>query len=261
VQPSGSPVGTMNAAGPNGPSADILVEAARLADTGEEQGVVVRVLGGAAIALRCPTARLPALRREYRDIDVVARGRERRKLQSFLTSQGYRGLDELNAVHGGTRLFFYDDTNRRRLDVFLDRFQMCHELDLRDRLGLDRTTLPLADLLLTKLQVVETTDKDLRDIVALLSDHDLTEDERGINVTRIAGLTGSDWGLWRTVTQVTGRARDFTAQLGDFTTAADRLGRLLEVLDQAPKSRAWGLRARIGERVRWYKLPEEPDFG
>jgi hypothetical protein len=251
----------MSAVRPSAPAADILIEAARLADSAEEQGLSVRLLGGAAIALRCPTARLPALRREYRDIDVVARGRERRKLQSFLTGQGYRGLDELNAVHGGTRLFFYDDANRRRLDVFLDRFEMCHQLDLRDRLGLEPPTLPLADLLLTKLQVVETTDKDFRDIVALLSDHDLGEDDRAINVTRLTRLTGSDWGLWRTVTEVTRRAKEFATQLGEFTTAADRMGRLLEALEQAPKSRSWGLRARIGERVRWYKLPEEPDFG
>src|SRR3984885_3052469 len=143
----------MSAVRPSAPPAVILLEAARLADSAEEQGVAVRLLGGAAIALRCPTARLPALRREYRDIDVVARGRERRKLQSFLTGQGYRGLDELNSVHGGTRLFFYDDANRRRLDVFIDRFEMCHQLDFRDRLGLAPPTLPLAGFLLTKLQV------------------------------------------------------------------------------------------------------------
>jgi len=251
----------MSAAQPVAPSADILVEAPRLADAAEEHGVAVRLLGGVAIALKCPSARLAALRREYRDIDVVARGRERRKLQSFLTGQGYRGLDQLNAVHGGSRLFFYDGANRRKLDVFLDRFQMCHELDLRDRLGLEGPTLPLADLLLTKLQVVETTNKDLRDIVALLSDHDLGEDDQAINVTRLVSLTGSDWGLWRTVTQVTRRAQEFAAELGEFATAADRMGRLLELLEHAPKSRTWGLRARVGERVRWYKLPEEPDFG
>jgi hypothetical protein len=30
-----------------------------------------------------------------------------------------------------------------------------------------------------------------------------------------------------------------------------------EALEQAPKSRRWKLRDRIGERKRWYELPEE----
>ena len=156
---------------------DILTEAERLAAAAEDESPV-RVLGGVAIALRCPSAQLPALERTYGDIDVVARSRDRRKLQRFLTAQGYRGLDQLNAVHGGARLFYVDEANRRRLDVFLDRFEMCHDLDLRGRLGLSGPTLPLADLLLTKLQVVETTEKDLRDIVALLADHDLERRRR-----------------------------------------------------------------------------------
>lgn len=240
-------------------AADIVTEAGRLAAAAEEEAPV-RLLGGVAIALRCPSARLPALERSYGDIDVVARGRDRRKLQRFLTDQGYRGLDQLNAVHGGARLFYLDEVNRRRLDVFLDRFEMCHDLDLRARLGSPGPTLPLADLLLTKLQVVETTEKDLRDIVALLADHDLTDDEQGVNVTYLAKLTGSDWGLWKTATRVARRAGEFASELGAFPAAVDRAERLAQTLEDAPKSAGWRMRARVGERVRWYKLPEEPDF-
>jgi hypothetical protein len=241
--------------------ADILTEAERLSGAAEEEATPLRLLGGVAIALRCPSAQLPALRRSYGDIDVVGRGRDRRKLHRFLAGQGYVGLDQLNAVHGGRRLFFYDEANHRRLDVFLDRFEMCHELDLRPRLGVAGPTLSLADLLLTKLQVVQTTDKDLRDIVAVLADHDFGDDDDGVNLPYLARLTGSDWGLWQTVTQVATRAGGFASELGEFPAAAERAARLVQELDDAPKTAGWRLRARVGERVRWYKLPEEPDFG
>jgi hypothetical protein len=240
-------------------AADIVTEAERLAAAAEEE-TPVRLVGGVAVALRCPSAQLPALKRSYGDIDIIARGRDRRKLQRFLTGEGYRGLDQLNAVHGGARLFYLDEINRRRLDVFLDRFEMCHDLDLRSRLGLAGPTLPLADLLLTKLQVVETTGKDLRDIVALLADHDLSDDDQGVNITYLAKLTGSDWGLWKTVTEVARKAGEFASELQAFPVAVERAQRLVQALEDAPKTTGWRLRARVGERVRWYKLPEEPDF-
>jgi hypothetical protein len=34
-------------------------------------------------------------------------------------------------------------------------------------------------------------------------------------------------------------------------------GRLLEIAVETPKSMKWKLRANVGERVRWYELPEE----
>ncbi|HWD76583.1 MAG TPA: nucleotidyltransferase family protein [Solirubrobacteraceae bacterium] len=241
-------------------AADILTEAQRLSAAAEQEATPVRLLGGVAIALRCPSAQQPPLKRTYGDIDLVARSRDRRKLQRFLAGQGYRGLDQLNAVHGGSRLFFYDEVNQRKLDVFIDRFEMCHELDLRPRLGLAGPTLSLADLLLTKLQVVETTEKDLRDIVAVFADHDFTDDDEGINLPYLVNLTGSDWGLWQTVTQVAERAGRFASGLGGFGRAAERAARLVEVLADAPKTAGWRVRARVGGRVRWYKLPEEPDF-
>jgi hypothetical protein len=52
-----------------------------------------------------------------------------------------------------------------------------HTIDLRDRFELDDATLPLADLLLTKLQIVQLNEKDVLDILALLADHELDPSE------------------------------------------------------------------------------------
>jgi hypothetical protein len=237
-----------------------VAEASRLAEAAAAADVRLRLLGGVAIAIRCPSAARPPLARRYGDIDVATRGGDRRKLGRFLAAEGYRSLDQLNAVHGKNRLFYYDTQRSRRLDVFLDQFEMCHQLDLRKRIDLPGLTLPLADLLLTKLQVVQTTEKDLGDIAAVLLDHELTTDEEGVNVAYLGALAGADWGLWKTVTLVTERARRFAGEESGLAPAAVRAEQLLEALDRAPKSAKWTLRARVGERVRWYKLPEEPDF-
>ena len=44
-------------------------------------------------------------------------------------------------------------------------------------------------------------------------------------------------------------------------TTRERIGArfdgILERIEAEPKSRGWRMRAKIGERKRWYELPEE----
>jgi hypothetical protein len=242
------------------PLADPVDEALHLTDAGREQGVALRITGGVAVALRCESSRRPPLERRYADIDCVAPGRQGRALTDMLAALGYRPDEAFNAVNGATRLFFWDRANERQLDVFLDRVEMCHTFDLRDRLDVHDRTLSLADLLLLKLQVVETNEKDFLDILALLTDTPLTRDERGINLDYITGLTSADWGLWRTTTMVAERADRFAAELDGFAgreRVREQVRAYLDAVAEAPKSRGWKLRARLGDRKRWYELPEE----
>jgi hypothetical protein len=241
-------------------AADIRDEALRVVSTATASGLSLRVIGGIAVSLRCPSAALPPLRRDYADIDLAGRASERRAITDLLTSAGYIADQQFNALHGARRLFFWDETNRRQLDVFLDTFEMCHTIEFRSRLALDPVTLTLADLLLMKLQVFETNEKDLMDIVALFSDHELTVDESGINIANIGDRAASDWGLWRTTTEVAGRARDYAhglEALGNASHVCAQIDRYLTSLEEQPKTRSWKVRARIGERKRWYELPDE----
>ncbi len=146
--------------------------------------------------------------------------------------------------------------------MFVDKVHMCHTIDLRGRLDTHAQTLSLADLLLMKLQIVETNHKDLIDILALLTDHPFTQDESGINLAYLAGLAGDDWGLWRTTTMVAERADRLARELDGFTDAGlvhERVRDYLQTLEDVPKGRGWKLRARLGDRKRWYELPEEND--
>jgi hypothetical protein len=242
------------------PLEDPVAEGVRIVDGAAASGVPLRLLGGVAIAVLCPSGQQPPLRRGYADIDLATTGFARENVTSLLGSLGYSPNREFNTLHGHRRLLFWDEGNQRQVDVFVDEANLCHRIDLRKRLEVVPQTLSLADLTVLKLQVVETNEKDYLDLCAIFADHDLSEDESGVDSTHVAALAASDWGLWRTMGMVSERAAQFARELPGFTASeqvASRLTRLREELDTVPKTRGWKLRARIGDRKRWYELPEE----
>jgi hypothetical protein len=242
------------------PLPDPVAEATRIGEAAAERGLPLRVLGGVAVALLCPSSRLPPLKRDYADIDFATTGSAREGVVGLMESLGYVGDREFNMLHGHRRLFFWDEENRRQVDVFVDEANLCHRIDLKRRIGLAPLTVSLADLTVLKLQIVETNQKDYLDICAIFADHELTDDESGVNGDHIAHLSAGDWGLWRTLGMVAERSRQFALGLPDFDAAelvAERLQALRTELADVPKTRRWKLRARVGEKKRWYEIPEE----
>ena len=242
---------------------DVLKEAERIISTAEGQNITLRLLGGTAIGIRCPSAKHRAVARTYPDIDLVGHKKQARAIRKFFSTMGYEDNKMFNALRGSSRLMFFDIPNKRRIDIFLDYFDMCHKFDLRDRLTIDPKTLSLADLLATKLQVVKTNEKDIKDMVALLLDHDVvTSDElEKVNGKRIAKLCAEDWGIWKTFTTVLGKILVVLEQL-DLTpderkVVRDRIERLSKLIEDEPKSMKWKMRARVGEKSVWYKLPDD----
>jgi len=240
--------------------ADPVAEGRRIVETAAERGVTLRALGGVAVAMLCPSSRRPPLARAYADIDLATTKGAKDRVVSLLESLGYKGDREFNILHGHRRLYFWDEAAQRQVDVFVDEANLCHRIDLKRRVEAVPLTLSLADLTMLKLQVVETNEKDYLDICALFADHELTADDSGINSNHITALAASDWGLWRTLGIVAEASERFALDLPDFPAGeivAKRLRLLREELEAVPKSRAWKLRARIGDRKRWYELPEE----
>lgn len=215
-----------------------------MVDAVAEQGASARILGGVAVLLHCGTAH-----REPEDIDLVIARDGRDAMERVLLERGYRPNSRFNALHGDTRTIH--EGPEGKLDVFVGDFSMCHSLSLGERLDADRPTISVADLLLTKLQVVELTEKDLSDLRALLGAHELAEEDGDvINAGRVAQVLGDDWGYWRTATATLERVADADPALSAKAAA------LRERVDAEPKSRRYRMRARIGERRRWYELPE-----
>lgn len=244
-----------------GPLADIVAEARRLLDAAHADGVPIRLIGGLAIYLHTEGIPQP-LQRSYDDIDIATPKGASRSVVDFFAKLGYEPAREFNALQGDKRMLFYDRANERKLDVFVGSFEMCHTIPITRRIELDDRTIPLAELLLTKLQVVELNDKDLRDIATLLNGHEVGgADGEAINGDFIAGLTADDWGLWRTVKLNLERVHD---QIESLSLEADAQARIVERadalwerIDRVPKSRKWRMRDRVGDRKRWYEVPDE----
>jgi hypothetical protein len=243
------------------PGPDVIAEALRLLEVAERDRVPLKALGGVAIRLRTPSVPA-ALERDYRDIDLVTAQRRGGDVSRLLEDARYRADREFNALHGDRRLLFHDDEQARQVDVFVGAFAMCHEIPVAERLGLEPQTIPLAELLLTKLQIVELNDKDLRDAATVLLGHEVADrDGDAVNAGRVAALCAADWGLWRTSGQTLKRLRAALPGLGlgggEQAVVAERAGALWDAIEAAPKSMRWKLRARIGDRARWYEEPEE----
>lgn len=240
------------------PHADLKDEVIRVLETAEAQGVVLRALGGLAVNLLCPSARVPPLARTYKDLDLAGRRGDAKAITDLLGSLGYAPDEEFNALHGHGQLYFWDRTNARQLDVFVERIHLSHDLDVGHRLEATPRTLSAADLLLTKLQVVEVNEKDLKDACALLADQPISAE--GIDPGRIGEVLGADWGWWRTCTTTLGAVITYARGLQSFEQKDGVLRsaqELSELIDKAPKSLRWRVRSIVGERMRWHELPEE----
>ena len=159
------------------PAKDIVREAERIIETAERNRITLRLFGGLAVRFHCPSATHRELARKYADIDFMGLKKQGGGMKKLFMGLGYTPRDIFNALHGDTRLIFNDIENERRVDIFLDVFEMCHKLNFKDRLLLDKYTISLADLLATKLQVVEITEREYRDIISLLNDHEISNSD------------------------------------------------------------------------------------
>lgn len=244
------------------PDEDILAEARRILRAAEDGGTTVRLIGGLAIRLRLRRPPDPSLQRDYKDIDVIVPRREAKAAATLLEGIGYEPHRRFNSVNSGRRMLFFDLTNERQLDVFVGSFEMCHVLPIADRLEPGAETVPLAELLLTKLQIIELNEKDRRDILALVREHPVGDDDGDtINAAYIARLCSGDWGLCHTVRLNLERTRhgvgSYPLSEDDHAVISGRLIELASRIDDEPKGVRWRTRDLVGERKRWYEEPEE----
>ncbi len=244
------------------PLDNIQDEALRVVQTAQQQGITLRLLGGLAVRLHSESAKHRSLTRPYPDIDFATPNKQAARIEKLFDALGYVPNKNFNLFNGDVRLLFYDEAHGRQIDIFIAQFSMCHKIPITDRLGKDALTIPLAELMLTKLQIYEMNEKDIRDICALLLDHPIGEtDDETINVKRITQLTGDDWGLWKTSMLSIGKVKRYMQTVDmeerEHDTLRARLGGLEAAIETAPKSMKWKMRERVGEKVKWYELPEE----
>ena len=239
----------------------LLQTAQGLIDEATDRGIVVRLLGG--LAIRCLTPDLPHRTRVAQDLDFASLSSTRRQLSDFLAERGYQADRNFNALYGNKQLYFAHAETGLAIDVMVDKIEMCHTLAFADRLARLPYTMDPMDLLLSKLQIIELNEKDADDCLRLLVTFPLAEsdDPQSMDLRVFNSLVGEDWGWWKTVALNLER-------IGKLLEAGDRgiagsvdpraaLAALEAAAEQTPKTRGWRMRSRIGERKRWYQLPEE----
>ena len=246
------------------PLADIAAEARQVLAGCAAHDVGARLIGGLAVAMHQHTPTPVELQRSYADIDIVIGRKEGKAAKAALTELGYEPNERFNALRGDRRMLFYDTANGRQIDVFVGTFAMCHTLDLSGRLTLVPDTLSPADLVLTKLQIVEINSKDLVDAAQLLRNHQLSRgDEAGrdeVSLDRLAAVTSGDWGWYTTLSDNLAKLAAFAHDAlpdPDRTVVTERAQAIQRAVDEPSKSLRWKARARIGRHAPWYELPEE----
>jgi len=241
----------------------VLLSRAREAITAAAQrGVCLRLLGDMAVKAVCHSAARITLPPEGLDLDFAVYGRDRKQLDLMMESLGYAPHRRFNALHGHTRLKYAAEQEGVALDIFVDTFHMCHRLQFAHRLELSELTLPVADLLLSNLQIVQMGEKDLRDIYAILCDYEPgpAGGANSLDADYLASVCSDDWGWYKTVTLNLDKSIELVDDfLGDEDKQlyVSRARRIRQIIEAVPKSLRWQARARIGETRRWYDLPEE----
>ena len=246
------------------PSA-FIEEAERLVYLAQKSGILLRVMGGMAVYMRCPAnfrevwKNLKRLGdRVFTDIDFVSYGKYRDQMMDFMKSAGYQTSPELIIQAGRGRQIFFGG-KVPMVEVVYDALDMNHMIEYAGRLELDRLTVPLADLMLQKLQIVKINDKDIKDLVVLLATHDIgIGDPEKIDVDFIASkYMQADWGFFYTATNNLSRVKAALGPLdglsqNEKTRVSDKLSAILETVNRAPKTTKWKLRAKVGPKVKWY---------
>lgn len=242
---------------------DILAEMNRLIDAAREHSILLRAIGGLAVHVKSGGIQGP-FTREYHDLDFVIPENERRKMEPFFLEMGYESNRQFNILNGSKRQIYLDPGSERHVDIFVGTFEMCHKLPMNERLHLDPVTVPLAELLLSKAQIVELNRKDALDLASILLHNETGNDDNGrINLDHIAKLCGQDWGLYKTTSINLKRVEEIIGEGTLNLTETERgliLKRLSEIrrtFETMPKSLAWQMRDKVGTRVRWYEEVEE----
>ena len=240
-------------------------EVRRIVAAADQAGLTLRLLGSLAFQFHCPrVGYLQAkMGRAYTDIDLAAYVRQAKPISEMLAGLGYTEDREVFVVTEGGRAIFENASNHLHVDVFYEKLDFCHVIRWDGRLEMDSPTLPLAELLLEKLQIVQINEKDVIDTIMLLLEHPLGEtDAETINLPRVARLCAEDWGLWRTTTMNLEKVRQLAQAYPQLepeqkARVSEQVGSALALIEAQTKPLAWRVRARVGDRVKWYKDVEE----
>jgi hypothetical protein len=240
-------------------------ELKRIITASDEAGILLRVIGSLAFQMHCPQFGYlqAAMGRAYTDIDFAAYSKQTKQIQAMMAGLGYVENREVFISSEGERAIYDKPNNGLHVDIFYEKLDFCHAIYWAGRLEVDSPTIPLTELLLEKMQIVQINEKDIIDTIMLLLEHPLgDEDKETINIKLAAALCANDWGLWRTTTMNLDKVKQLAQGYSQLTpeqkaNVVVQVDKALARLNNEPKSLAWRMRDRVGDRVKWYKDVDE----
>ena len=117
--------------------------------------------------------------------------------------------------------------------------------------------------MLEKLQIVKINEKDIKDLIVLILEHEIGENgKETVNAKHIAKILAKDWGFYYTVTTNLNKVESFLQKYEVLTqenkeVISTRIKKLLKYIEDEPKPLKWKLRAKIGPAAKWYEEVEE----
>jgi hypothetical protein len=242
-------------------------EALNLVRDAEAKGIRLRILGSIAYRLQCPKNLhlFEDTKRVLTDVDFGGEKSQNRAIREFLKTRGYVPDEGIYVASEGARHAYLHRETGLNVDVFADQLYFCHRIPFKNRLELDSPTICTTDLLLEKMQIVEINLKDFKDTIVLMLEHPLSHQQSGqksIDTGYIADMMRQDWGFYHTFTTNLKRVPEHfsefpSMQPQQLATISERIDELLRVLDAAPKTLGWKMRAKIGTRAKWYQEVSE----
>ncbi|MGA2875540.1 MAG: hypothetical protein ABSE82_08380 [Nitrososphaerales archaeon] len=228
--------------------------------------IQLRLLGATAIYYQCPSSELLSglMKRRLTDLDFITVSKYASKIPDLFSSLGFEPNERVNSLYGRHRQIYTSSKSSLHVDIFFDKLSFNHVIDLGKRLAIDPFTISLADLFLEKMQIVKISEKDAKDTVVLVHEHDFgSQSDKGtIDADYILKLLSEDWGFYYTVTTNLKKVMEFAASNPSLTEndkqlVSGRLSSLLEKLQASHKSFKWTMRARIGTKAPWYDEAED----
>jgi predicted regulator of Ras-like GTPase activity (Roadblock/LC7/MglB family) len=232
----------------------------QIAGEAEKSKTILRVMNSLAVWLSCPNARGLLLPPDKKQLVFAARSAQRESIRRALERVGYQTNQSPDEFFASPRLYFTNFSRGTFAEIHLDKFAMYHQFDLAPFLAQEGATLAETALVLARLQLVEMPEAGLRELSALLLDHDTSpRDAPGkIALSALARLCADEWGWYKTVTMNLQRVMAFAVKTlapDDKVIVVERAERIYQAVERTPKSLGWQARARIGENMRWYDLP------
>lgn len=223
-----------------------------IAKKAEREGIQLKLVGllGIAVIVYQKKGYFLIQERTVKDIDFILESREvMSKVLDLFIRENYEFDKEIFLYSEGKRCVFKHRKSNITIDVFVNPFEFSHRINFSNRFTLEKYTLSVTDLFLSKLQRVRIRSEDFLDIKSLLYSFDVTmNDERNISLERLNEVCSINWGLYYTVMK---NLRKIEFDGDPYINSKNQF--IQDSLIRSHKTFCWKFRSLFGDKFKYYE--------